>query len=286
MKIQFLLTLALAFVLSGCIKNNPDPSWLEIKEFTVEPNLLLAGAEGDLSSNGFTNGWVYVNEKFIGIFQLPCKVPILVTGQANVRVRPTILNNGLAATKKDYPFMDPYETSVNLVQNETATITPSTKYSQGTTFWIENFEESTVKIHDGVNTQTSMIVENIDGRNVGKVTLTTDAPYWSGYISLETDQSPFTFPLGSQIYLEYESKNDTAPIKTMCIWTKSDGTSSSQNYYGSSTATQGWKKMYIDYTETVVGSGGYAFYFGFNCTLPEGETQAVIYLDNIKLIYR
>lgn len=284
--LSLLLIVSSMIVISGCVKNNPDPSWIEIKEFTVEKNPSLNNNEGDLSNNAFTNGWVYINEEFIGIFELPCKIPVLKSGAASIRVYPTILNNGVSATKKLFPFTEPYETTMELVQNETVTIEPVSRYTAGTTFWVEDFEGSTIKITDGNDTQTSILPQSEDGNTYGRVTLTPEASRWSAYISLElSDQTPFTFPVGSEIYLEFECKN-THPIKTNCTWVKTDGTVGNQVYYGASAYNQGWKKMYIDYTETIAYSGGYGFWFGFTCDLPEGETEATILIDNIKVVYR
>lgn len=284
--IYLLLIISSVLFLSGCVKNNPDPSWIEIKEFTVEKNALLNNNEGDLSVHAFTNGWVYINEEFIGIFELPCKIPVLKSGAASIRVYPTILNNGVAATKKLFPFTEPYEEKVELVQNASVVIEPVTRYTTGTTFWVEDFEGSTIKMHDGNDTQTSILPQSDDGNTYGRVILTPEAPKWSAYISLEhSDQTPFSFPLGSEIYLEFECKN-THPIKTNCTWVKADGSFGSQVYYGASAYNQGWKKMYIDYTETIAYSGGYGFWFGFSCDLPEGDPEATILIDNIKVVYR
>lgn len=281
-----LLIIGASFLLAGCVKNNPDPSWIEIKEFVLEKNPLLNNNEGDLSRHALTNGWIYINEKFIGIFELPCKIPVLITGPASIRVYPTILNNGVSATKKLFPFTEPYETAIELIQNETATIEPITRYTSGTTFWVEDFEGSTIKITDGNDTQASHTLEPMNGNNVGKITLNQSAPYWSAYISLEvSDQTPFTFPLGSEVYLEFECEN-THPVKTTCIWAAADGTVGSQVHYGVSAYNDGWKKMYIDFKDIVAYSGGYAFWFGFTFSLPEGESEATLLIDNIKIVYR
>ena len=57
--------LSFSFILSSCIKNNPDPFWLEVNEWTLEANSDLQLAEGELTHN-FTEAWVYVDDKIIG----------------------------------------------------------------------------------------------------------------------------------------------------------------------------------------------------------------------------
>jgi hypothetical protein len=44
-------------LLLGCVKNNPDPSWLEVTEWTLLSNTGLSGAEGELTHN-FSVAWV------------------------------------------------------------------------------------------------------------------------------------------------------------------------------------------------------------------------------------
>lgn len=283
MRSILLLSGSICFILSGCIKNNPDPSWLEIKDFTVVANPELT--EGELSMHGFTNGWVYINEKFIGTFELPCKIPVLITGQASVRVYPTVIKNGIAASKKLYPFTAPYETTIELVQNETVTINPVTNYIEGTNLIIEDFQGGAVKLIPGNDTQTNLLIESEGGNSYGRVLLTSSAPYWSAYMNKGGDNEAFSFPIGSEIFLEFEC-NNTHRLKTSIIYGKLDGTITEQDNITVTTAKDGWKKMYIELTEVIAYSGGYAFWFGFKYELPEGESEATVLIDNIKIVYR
>lgn len=282
----FLLTVfSIYLFLSGCIKNNPDPSWIEINEFTLESNPQLTGSEGNLSSHGLSNAWVYVNEELIGVFELPCKVPVLIKGQANVRLYPAILKNGSSATKHIYPFTDSYETTVELIQNGTVTVNPVTRYKTGTTFWVEDFEGSSVKLADGTGTQTSMLPELDEGNNVGRVLLNSSAPFWSAYTKKSEDDEGFSFPIGSEIYVEFECKN-TSLIETQFIYGKSDGSVKEQLQVGVPPSGDRWKKLYVELTEVVRGSGGFIFWFGFSSKLTEGNSEDLVLIDNIKIIYR
>ena len=283
--IFLLLTLSTYLFLSGCIKNNPDPSWLEIKEFKMEANPQLTGAEGDLSGHGLSNAWVYVDDKLIGVFELPCKVPVLITGQVRVSLYPGILKNGSSVTKHIYPFTESYETIVELVQNETVTIEPITRYKTGTTFWVEDFEGSSVKLADGTDTQTSLLIES-DGLNrYGRVLLNSGASLWSAYTKKSEDDEGFYFPVGSEVYVEFQCKN-TSLIETQFIYGKSDGSVNQQTQVGVPPSGDKWKKLYVELTEVVRGSGGFVFWFGFSSKLTDGNTEDLVLIDNIKIIYR
>lgn len=285
--IFLLLILSTYLFLSGCIKNNPDPSWIEIKEFTIESNPQLTGGEGDLTGylNGLNNGWVYINDKLIGVFELPCKIPVLVTGQANIRLYPGILKNGVSQTKHIYPFTDSYETTVELVQNGTIEIKPVTRYKTGTTFWVEDFEGSSIKLADGTNTNTSLLVDSDGGNRYGRVLLNSGASFWSAYTKKNEDDEGFTFPIGSEIYVEFECKN-TSLIETQFIYGKSDGSVKEQFQVGVPPSGDRWKKLYVELTEVVRGSGGFIFWFGFSSKLTEGNSEDLVLIDNIKIVYR
>lgn len=283
--IFLLFILSTYLFLSGCIKNNPDPSWLEINEFILEANPQLTGGEGDLSNHGLSNAWVYVDDKLIGVFELPCKVPVLITGQVRVSLYPGILKNGSSLTKHIYPFTDSYETIVELVQNETVTISPVVRYKTGTTFWVEDFEGSSVKLADGTNTQTSILVDSDGVNRYGRVLLNSGASIWSAYTKKNEDDEGFTFPLGSEVYVEFECKN-TSLIETQFIYGKSDGSVKEQTQVGVPPSGDKWKKLYVELTEVVRGSGGFIFWFGFSSKLTEGNSEDLVLIDNIKIIYR
>ena len=58
----------LLFTLSSCVKNNDDPSWIEISEWTLEANSAATpGIAGELTHN-FSDAWVYVDGELLGVF--------------------------------------------------------------------------------------------------------------------------------------------------------------------------------------------------------------------------
>ena len=122
-------------LLASCVKNNPDPSWLEVNEWTLLSNAGLSGSEGELTHN-FSEAWLYVNDEIIGVFEVPFRIPILKSGSVNIKIYPTVKNNGISATKKIYPFMEVFEVNTELIQNQTVTLSPITKYKSITQFWI------------------------------------------------------------------------------------------------------------------------------------------------------
>jgi hypothetical protein len=159
MKYLFFLFLGtLLFISNSCTKNNPDPSWLEVTKWTLNANPNLTGLEGSLTQN-ISEAWVYVDDEIIGVFEVPFKIPILKEGSVNIKIYPAIKNNGISATKKVYPFLEPYVVTANLVKNQTLTINPITQYYNAVQFWIEDFEDAAVKIENDPNSAAQITTE-------------------------------------------------------------------------------------------------------------------------------
>ena len=104
--------------LIACEKNNPDPAWIQVNKWTLVENPDSQYPVGELTQN-FTDATVYVDNELIGVFEIPFKIPILKSGVKLIRIYPTIKNNGISVTKKKYPFVEYYEITANLVQNQT-----------------------------------------------------------------------------------------------------------------------------------------------------------------------
>lgn len=284
-----LITLLIGFLFNGCVKNNPLPVWLEINEWTLESNPLNTNGEPSFLSHNFTDVWVYVDNKVIGVFEVPCKIPILINGDSkNVKLYPAIRNNGIASTKKLYPFTEAFDATLNLVPGETYTFNPVTRYTTAVKFWTEDFESSTVKLE----TDTDYSTATLDFGNDTAIALSGDY----GHIGVSTDNSlwvgvtteSLNLPKGSEVYLEVDYRN-TAPILTgvkaySITGDITDNPNVSMN--AQSVSDLKWKKIYIQLGEIVsYSTNAYNFKQYFRVQLPESLTSADVYIDNIHVVY-
>ncbi len=275
-----ILFVALVLSLLGCIKNNPDPSYIEIKKFN-----LVANPDGEFAgelTENISNAWVYVNDKLIGVFELPCKVPVLASVAATVRVYPAVLNNGISATKKIYPFLNPYEETITLLQNEVVSVQPQTMYASNVKFWIEDFESATMALSSGSPSPASITQAGDANNTYGRVVLNASQNQWAAY----TNQA-LSFPTGTSVYLEVDYHN-TAKIITGMIALKQDGSQETHTNIAMNAqdpAEVVWKKIYIDLQEIVGYSGGIEFLQTLQATLADGQTDAEIWIDNIKVVH-
>lgn len=272
-------------MLTSCTKNNPDPSWLEVNEWTLLQNANSQYPTGELTHN-FTDAWVLVDDKIIGVFEVPFKIPILRSGKVNIKIIPAIRNNGIAATKKIYPFVERYEINTELVQNETLILNPTTQYVNVTKFWLEDFEDASLKIQNDPNSAASILKGNDPlilswGNYYGIVNLTPTDSTWVGY----TDD--MYLPKGEEVYLEIDYYN-TKSLITGVLAISPSGVFNNTNVMLNlqDPATVKWKKIYIDLKEIISNSASGAYFKqSFEAEIGSDLTDGFVILDNIKVVH-
>ena len=282
-----LLFIPLAFLLSTCIKNNPDPAWLAVNDWTLGPNVNYFGAEGALTEN-LTEAWVYVNDDLIGVFEVPFKIPILKSGAVDIKVFPAIKNNGISATKKVYPFLETYQINAVLVANETLTISPTTKYKDNLFFTIEDFEDINTNIVNDPNTSAASFslsnnnLQWFNGNFYAKVALNATDSTWIAY----TNWASY-IPKGIEVYLEIDYRNSNS-VTTGLLAISPSGTLPNTHIRlnAQKSLPVVWKKIYLDLREMVSASANGAYFEqSFEAYLEDGLSNTEIEIDNIKLIH-
>ena len=277
------------FVLSTCVKNNEAPSWLEVSEWTLVQNPELSGNEGELNHN-FSDAWVYVDDEIIGVFEVPFRIPLLKKGPVNIKLFPAVRNNGISATKKAYPFMDYYEVDLTLVQNETSTLAPTTKYNAITNFWIEDFEDPlNVKLDIDANTSAlvSTPASNIDlqpfnGNFYGLIELNTTDSTW-----VVSTRDQLYIPKNREAYLELDYYNSNT-LLTGVIWISPTNVINNPNIQlnAQDESEIQWKKIYIDLKELIGNSPNDSNILqSLIAKLDNGKENTQIRMDNIKVVY-
>jgi hypothetical protein len=264
-----------------------------VNEWTLVENQNASMPQGELTHN-ISQAWVYVNNKIVGVFEVPFKIPILELGSAEIKIYPAIKNNGIGATKKIYPFMEPFILNTSLESDETVVIDPVTKYYANTEFYIEDFEDAAIKFIPNVNSAAEITVGNdpailkdFNGNFYGLVVLnnTTDTT-WSQATNFESIQGA-DLPRKQEVYLEIDYYN-TNSVVTGLLAISPSGTQPNQNIQlnAQDAATVKWKKIYIDLMELVSNSDPQAYFeHTFQAQIPENTSETFIILDNIKVVH-
>lgn len=276
-------------LLSSCVKNNPDPSWLEVNSWTLLSNPELSGAEGELNHN-FSDAWVYIDDEVVGVFEVPFRIPILKSGPVNIKIFPTIRNNGISATKKIYPFLDYFETNMELIENEVLTINPVTKYNAITNFWIEDFEDPlNVKLDIDANTSailstpsSNVDLQTFNGNFYGVIDLNSTDSTW-----VVSTRDQLFIPKNREAYLEIDYYN-TNTLLTGVIWISPSSVINNPNIQlnAQNESNVKWKKIYIDLKELIGNAPNDANILqSLIAKLDPDKDNTQIRIDNIKVVY-
>lgn len=282
------------FLFIGCTKNHPNPSWLEVDNWTLVSNTNSQNNPGVLTHN-FTDAWVYLDDDLVGVFEVPFKIPLMTDGSHKITIYPTIKNNGISATKKIYPFMEKFEQFVNLQIDQTVSLSPHTYYKDNIKFWVEDFEDVSFSIIDGTSTLATMTRSNdpsvisstVNEGFFGAIQLDETNFSYTGSTTANAGSLVMALPQGKECYLEIDYYNTNSLITSVLNITN-DGTIRDNpmvQLNAQSASTIQWKKIYIDLREVVSGSTNVnRFEFGFNA-LFDNQTSGEIYIDNIKAVY-
>ncbi|MBM3164642.1 MAG: hypothetical protein FJZ80_04175 [Bacteroidetes bacterium] len=278
---------AVFLAISGCVKNNPDPSWLSVGKWTLNANPNLSGAEGELSHN-LSEAWVYVDDQCVGVFELPVKIPLLKSGSVNVKVYPGVKINGISSTKRIYPFCKVFEQTVNLVKKQTVTLSPATSYNSYANFIIEDFEGANVLLDNDPNTSIANYFINnqslqwFNGNAYAQVNLNAADSIWIAYTTFNSFHAK-----GKEVYLEIDYYT-TNRIITGLIAISPGGIKKNTNIQLNKSTPENvkWKKIYIDLKELIVASDANAYFdHSFEAFKEPGMANTLIRIDNVKVVY-
>ena len=154
------LSIVLYITLQGCNKaDNAQtiPAYIVVNEFTLS----TTSVQGT-NSHQITDAWIFVDDKLMGVFELPARVPTLSTGQQNVKIFAGIKNNGQSDDRVRYPFYTNYDATVDLIPDSSITINPSIGYIADLDIWEENFEDGGISFSKTSLSDTNFTQDNTD----------------------------------------------------------------------------------------------------------------------------
>jgi hypothetical protein len=287
--IRFFIFLALSLLILSCKKGSEEdiPSYLEIDGI----KLVVSDGQGT-SSQKITDAWVYLDNEFIGAFELPfTKVPILNSGKHKLMIYPGIKMNGIAATRVPYSFYSPYEKEVNLVHDSILNLENiSVKYSTRTVFaWLEDFDQSTVSLDTTVRslyklqrTSDPELIFHQAGEynsNSGIAIIPSD----SGIFECVSHDA-FDLPTsGTDVFLELNYKTNNVVTVGLFVNTSSQ---TIQRPILTLNRSSEWKKIYVNLTAEVSthqDANDFRIFFGIVKESDVDEAQFLV--DNIKLVH-
>lgn len=271
----------------GCNIFNPEedkPAYIAVDSIRLNANNVLQGT----SSAKITDAWIYVDDKLIGAFELPCTIPVLESGKHKVSVGAGVMVNGLTALRAPYPFYRFYsENDVELSIGEIRKIEPSVSYFDSLQFaFMANFDDlSGSKLEAaGASDTTIALTSNPDLVYEGAGSMIAALYRDSGFIEFQMVE-PVELPKqGTTVYLELNYKTTHILNVGLKANYESSGTVSAPLVSLNPSST--WNKIYINLTRQVsqqVNAANYRVYF--YAPKPAGSGKMELFIDNMKIVY-
>ncbi|MEC9208967.1 MAG: hypothetical protein VX762_00910 [Bacteroidota bacterium] len=267
------------FLFSSCRKtdlNNGIPSYISIPSVDLSEN-----PNQGSSSHKITDVWVYFDNDLQGIYPLPANFPVLKEGKQNISIKAGIKNNGIAATRKNYPFYDFHTEEITLKKDSITIINPEVSYFENTSFHIIDFEIGSKKFEETPSSDTTFLINNdtmFEG-NSGGVHLAS--PHLTFEIATDAIHLP---KIGTPIYVELNYKCNTSfQIGVFADFNPTIVTTSLVTV----NPKNEWNKIYVDLTSAIINTlqaNNHKVFISMRRDINSAEV-AELYLDNFKVVY-
>ncbi len=263
---------------------DPIPAYLILSD---EVTVVTTVGQGEPTHN-IKDAWVFDGTRFLGIFPLPAKVPVILNGEEkHFSIFAGVRNNGIQGSALKYPFYKPIEFSTTLQAQEEKPVEMIFDYASNAKFdFIEDFEFNHIFSEDP---------NPIDGVGTPIVNTTDEvlSGISSGHIFMDTDTSAFERSTvnsydrannsGSFTFLEIDYKCDV-PFLVGYIVQKNNLIT--RDYPLLVAPSEEWNKIYIEFTHSFSPLDIQRYTVSLATAITEeNELPANIYLDNIKLVH-
>ena len=131
------------------------PDFQHIKRLTHIVN--ATDVEGGGTSK-ITDVWVSVDDRLIGVWELPARIPVLRSGSVLVSVTPGVKRNGSFDDRLRYPFYTSYNSTVDLLQEGTVELEPVVEYGRAIVFWMERFQDEGNQLTVTTTSDTTLLL--------------------------------------------------------------------------------------------------------------------------------
>lgn len=280
----FLLPAMVLSALPSCIPDKVDepiPAYLYIPDFSVQTDTRQGSA-----SSRIKDVWLTVGGNFLGTYELPALIPVLESGEQEIRLDAGIRENGINTTPEIYPFYEPVVLRANLNAGTIDTLRPVTRYFDKTKFaLIEPFERDDHLMRDvRAGNATSIRLNRampFEGNGSLEITLTADNPL----VELASLNRMTELGLNSPyVYLELNYKSEVPVIFGLVAYTNIGSASGSVLLDPGFYPEEDWQKIYFNLSSLVNTSNHTAWQLLLRTALEE-EPEAKVLLDNLKLVF-
>jgi len=272
------LVLAL-LLLSACDKPEPVPSWVMVEDYSVA----IVPGQGT-AAHQLTEVYAYTQNRFLGVYPIPGRIPILEEGPTTLDLFPGIRANGIKATPDIYPFLGRHRSSLNLIPDSRDTIRPVFTYDPLARIrFVEDFENGNIFFNQVLAGKAMTVVpEAFEGNGAGLIVVDTFDRIFEVASPVYADITQN----GTPVYLEIHYRNE-APF-LIGIMGEDSGIPGRKEYAVGLWPRETWNKVYISLTDLVNLSGWQNIQILIRAALPldPNVPEARIWIDNIKLVHQ
>jgi hypothetical protein len=272
---------------TSCDIINPtedEASYIAIDTILVNTDVDIQGS----NAANISDAWIYVDDNLVGAFKLPCKIPVLNSGNHKVSIGAGIQLNGSSSLRTPYLFYRFYQQeNVNLEPGKSTFLSPTVTYFDSLTFaYKANFDDlSGNKLTSTSASDTTLSLCNDPSRVFeGAGSCLAELYRDSGFVDFQMID-PISLPKGgANVFMEINYKNN----QDLLVGLRSyySGASTQEEQVVTLRRSSSWKKIYINLTRQVstqINASNYRIYF--QSIKPSGSEPLEILIDNFKIIY-
>lgn len=246
-----------------------------------------SGASQGTGRHQFRDMWLFANDRYLGAYEMPARFPVVDVFPLRLRFIPGIRRNGSQNEPTRFPFVEPYEITIDQASQLVDTFRPEFKYASDVAFpVIEDFDRfHFFNIDQDGNPETKISLSTpedaFEGQNSGQIRLTRENPVLATWNDL-TAKIPVT---PNQVFLELHYKSDI-PFYIGFIGLKGNET---ENLINALVLPKDqWNKIYFDFTDITNLSRSESYRVGITASFiaDSAKTEQNILIDNIKVTYR
>jgi hypothetical protein len=270
------------FTFQACKKNKEMvPAYIHIDKIDLKVTNTAQGS----NSQKISDAWVYIDEKFVGCYELPMTFPVLFEGIHQIKIKAGVKVNGIAASRAPYSFYSEYSQQVDLKPTEILNLTPVVSYTSFARFaFMENFENVGIILAPGPAGTSDTMKQTFDKNLVFEGNASGITRLNSKKTNFQAvSNTSYILPTGgAPVYLEFDYKCNHEFTVGIYAHTKTSSTIIPMLGVNPSGT---WNKMYAYLTQGVSSAGNatdFNIYFAM-INLEGGDAELLI--DNIKLVY-
>ncbi len=276
----------------GCRPETWDlgsPEVIQVSNYT-----LLASPSQGTASHRVEEVWVYSPTDVVGVYPLPATVALPSGDQGTFTLVPGIRANGVAATRRPYPF---YEAQVVTIDGD-----PSTPESVDFQGGYVDTEALSTKVTLAEDFESANRFLESSSSNVEVLRISDPSEVFEGegcgYIRMDsahtqlnaaTHEQLYDLPRDRPVYLEFNYKCDLAFVVGLEVIGGSQAGRLPILVLNPTCDEDGscvWKKMYLDLYPALSSMPDASFFeIGLNANILADGTEGNIWLDNFKFVH-